>query len=103
VARGNEWVDVGVIEAESGTCLIIDPAFHRDGFYGEAQVGKAIDDARAAGSKTAPMALPSGHPVGIVLLPGYGDDAYRVEVRYVDDDRGGQRIAEMRVRFIKDK
>jgi hypothetical protein len=99
VARADDWIDVGVIEAESGTCLIIDPAFHRDGFYGEAQVGKAIDDARTAASKTAPMALPSGHPIGVVLLPG--DDAYRVEVRYVDDERGGRRIAEMRVRFIK--
>jgi hypothetical protein len=28
------------------------------------------------------------------------DDAYRVEVRYVDDERGHRRIAELRVRFI---
>ncbi|MDP9412163.1 MAG: hypothetical protein M3P70_17055 [Actinomycetota bacterium] len=59
-------------------------------------------DAVGSSTGTAPLALQDGRQIGTVLLPGYGDDAYPVEVRHVTDARGHQRIAELRVRFIED-
>ena len=97
-----EWTDVGVVEVESGTCLIVDPTFHRDGFYDAERVGQAVLDAVGSSTLIAPLALSDGHQIGTVIRPGLGDDAYRVEVRYVSDERGATRIAEVRVRFIED-
>lgn len=37
--------EVGVVEVESGTCLVVDPTFHRDGFYDADQVERAVLDA----------------------------------------------------------
>lgn len=102
MADSGEWVDVGVAEIESGTCLIVDPTFHRDGFYDAERVGQAVLDAVGSATLAAPMALADGHEIGVVIRPGFGDDAYRVEVRYVADERGTRRIAELRVRFIED-
>jgi hypothetical protein len=102
VTESGEWTDVGVAEIESGTCLIVDPTFHRDGFYDAERVGQAVLDAVGSATLTAPLALPDGHEIGTVIRPGYGDDAYRVEVRYITDERGARRIAELRVRFIED-
>ena len=99
---GDDWSEVGVVEVESGTCLIVDPTFHRDGYYDAEQVGQAALDALASPNGTAPLTLANGHRVGTVLLPGYGDDAYPVEVRYVPGVRGESRIAELRIRFIED-
>jgi hypothetical protein len=42
---------------------------------------------------TAPLALADGHRIGTVVLPGYGEDEYPVEVRYATDARGHRRIA----------
>jgi hypothetical protein len=98
----SEWTDIGVVEIESGTCLIVDPTYHRDGFYDAAQVGRAVLDAVGSASLIAPLTLPDGHSIGTIIRPGLGDDAYRVEVRYVVDQRGARRIAELRMRFIED-
>jgi hypothetical protein len=95
------WTDVGVVEVESGTCLIVDPTFHRDGLYDAEGVGQAVLDAVGSASLVAPLTLPDGHQIGSVVRPGYGDDAYRVEVRYMTDERGTRRIAELRVQFIQ--
>ncbi len=96
------WTDVGVVEIESGTCLIVDPTFHRDGFYDAEQVGHAVIAAVQSATLAAPLALTNGHEIGTVIGSGYGDDAYRVEARYVSDTSGNRRIAEVRVRFIED-
>jgi hypothetical protein len=100
VTNSGEWTDVGVVEVESGTFLVVDPTFHRDGFYDAERVGQAVLDAVGSATLTAPLALPDGHEIGTIIRPEFGDDAYRVEVRYVTDERGAQRIAELRVRFI---
>ena len=102
MADSGEWAEVGVVEVESGTCLIVDPTFHRDGFYDGERVGQAALDAVGAASRRALLALADGHEIGTAILPGYGDDAYPVEVRYVVDERGTRRIAELRIRFIED-
>ena len=99
----DEWTQVGVVEVESGTCLIVDPAFHRDGFYGVDQVAQSVLDAVGAPSLTAALALADGHVVGTVVLPGVGDDVYPVEVRYVQHSRWGRRVAELRIRFLEDE
>lgn len=100
MSTSDVWTDVGVLEVESGTCLLVDPTFHRDGFYDADQVGQAVLEAVGSATMTAPLVLSDGHEIGTLLMPGYGDDAYRVEVRYIDDERGQRRIAELRVRFI---
>ncbi len=96
-----EWFDVGVVEVESGTCLIVDPTFHRDSFYTAEEVGQAVLDAVGSSTLVGPLSLSDGHQIGTIVRPGYGDDAYRVEIRYVIDERGARRIAELRVRFIE--
>jgi hypothetical protein len=101
VTDSGEWTNVGVLEVESGTCLIVDPTFHRDGFYDGERVGQAVLDAVGSASLTAPLTLHDGHEIGTVIRPGFGDNAYRVQVRYVTDERGARRIAELRVRFIE--
>ena len=101
MAKTEQWTDIGVLEVESGTCLLVDPTFHRDGFYDGERVGQAVLDAIGSPTKTAPLSLADGHQIGTVLLAGYGDDAYRVEARYIEDERGHRRIAEVRVRFIE--
>jgi hypothetical protein len=99
---GNEdWTQVGVVEVESGKCLVVDPTFHRDGFYGVDEVAQSVLDAVGAPSRTAALALADGHVVGTVILPGLGDDVYPVEVRYVQHPRWGRRVAELRIRFLK--
>jgi hypothetical protein len=102
MADPGDWTDVGVVEVESGTCLVVDPTFHRDGFYDAERVGQAILDAIGSPTLVAPLALSDGHEIGTVIRPGYGDDAYRVEVRYIADEGGTRRIAELRLRFIED-
>ena len=79
---------------------MVDPTFHRDGFHDAEQVGQAVLDAVGSATKTAPLVLSDGHEIGTMLLPGYGDDTYRVEARYIEDERGQRRIAELRVKFI---
>lgn len=94
------WKQVGTVSVESGRCLVVDPTYHRDGFYGIAEVETATMASVAASSQAAPLKTTDGVTIGTVVASGYGDDEYPVEARYVTDDRGVVRIAEVRVRFI---
>jgi hypothetical protein len=98
----NEWSRVGSVTVDSGRCLVVDPTYHRDGFYGVEEVGEAVMASVRSDSGAAPLIAPDGQELGVVLATGYGDDEYPVEVRYMTDDRGVKRIAEVRVRFIDD-
>lgn len=91
---------VGGLTVESGTCLVVDPTYHRDGFYGVDEVGAAVMAAVGSPSNTAPLVTTDGLEIGTVSGTGFGDDLYPVEVRYVTDDRGTRRVAELRVVFI---
>jgi hypothetical protein len=96
------WVQVGIVNVDSGTCLIVDPTYHRDGIYGIEEVESATMATVASPSNTAALVSVRGEQIGTVVQTGYGDDQYPVEIRYVVDQRGTRRIAELRVRFIAD-
>jgi hypothetical protein len=95
-----DWVRVGELTVESGTCLLVDPTYHRDGFYGVDEVGTAVMAAVGSPTSAAPLVTRDGVEIGTVSATGYGDDIYPVEVRYVMDERGTRRVAELRVVFI---
>jgi hypothetical protein len=97
------WQRVGSITVDSGRCLIVDPSYHRDGFYGVVEADAAIMSSVTADSQTARLLATDGMAIGTVVATGYGDDEYPVEVRYVVDERGVRRIAELRVRFMDDE
>src|SRR4051812_26864416 len=94
------WEQVGTVAVESGRCLVVAPTYHRDGFYGVAEVEAATMASVGAQSQAAPLMTADGVMIGTVVGTGYGDDEYPVEVRYITDERGARRIAELRVRFI---
>ena len=96
------WVQAGTLTVESGRCLVVDPTFHRDGFYGVTEVEAATMASVAAKSQAAPLVATDGMAIGTVVATGYGDDEYPVEIRYIVDERGVERISEVRVRFIAD-
>jgi hypothetical protein len=98
----DEWSRVGSVTVDSGRCLVVDPTYHRDGFYGVEEVGAAVMASVGSNSEAAPLIASDGQELGVVVGTGYGDDVYPVEVRYMTDDRGVKRIAELRVRFIGD-
>jgi hypothetical protein len=98
--KDEEWVRVGGLTVESGTCLVVDPTYHRDGFYGVDEVGAAVIAAVGSPSSAAPLLTSDGLEIGTVSSTGFGDDVYPVEVRYVNDERGTRRVAELRVVFI---
>lgn len=95
------WHQVGVISIDSGTCLITDPMYHRDDVYGVAEAEAAAMCTITSDTQAAPLLAKNGEEVGVAINTG-GDDLYPVEVRYVTDQQGVRRVAEMRVRFISD-
>ena len=95
------WVAVGSVTVDSGRCLFVDPSYHRDGIYGVDEVGTAIMASVTDPSQTAPLNGSDGMRIGVVVASGYGDGEYPVEVRYVSDERGADRVSEARVRFIQ--
>jgi hypothetical protein len=96
------WEQVGTVAVDSGRCLVVDPTYHRDGFYGVAEVEAATMASVGAQTQAAPLVTADGMTIGTVVGAGYGDDEYPVEVRYIMDERGVRRIAELRARFIDD-
>jgi hypothetical protein len=100
----NGWVRIGTVDVESGTLLLVDPAFHRDGQYGPTEVAAAIEVAVKDESATAALKLadPQDYAAGVVVVTGLGDDVYPVEARYEVGPRGIRYVAEMRVRFAVD-
>lgn len=96
------WTRVGSVAVDSGTCLVVDPTYHRDSLYGVGQIAAALV-ACAGSSRKAPRLLPRTASRSAPLSKlGYGDGEYSVEARYVTDQRGATRIAEIRVRFMTD-
>ena len=99
----NGWAQVGSVAVDSGTCLVVDPTYHRDGHYGVDEIAAAVVVACVSSSNQAAALLTSkGQSIGTVVQTGYGDDEYPVEARYVTDERGAVRVAEVRIRFIID-
>jgi hypothetical protein len=96
------WTRVGSVAVDSGTCLVVDPTYHRDSLYGVEQIAEAVVACVGSSRKAATLAASDGQPIGTVVQTGYGDDEYPVEARYVTDQRGATRIAEIRIRFITD-
>jgi hypothetical protein len=96
------WTRVGSVTVDSGTCLVVDPTYHRDGLYGVDQIAAAGVACIGSSRKAAPLTASGGQPIGTVVQTGYGDDEYPVEARYITDQRGTTRIAEIRIRFITD-
>ncbi len=93
------WVRVGSVSVESGRCLVVDPAYLRDGFSGAEEVDAAITAAESAPSGAAPLSATEGVEIGAVVGTVFGDDVYPVEVRY-ETEGGVPRVAELRVRFV---
>jgi hypothetical protein len=94
------WRRVGLLSVDSGICLIADPMYHRDGIYGVAEAEAAAMATITSSTQAAPLLARDGQELGVAVATGYGDDLYPVEVRYVTDQRGTLRVAELRVRFI---
>ncbi len=99
MADSNDWVQVGLVGIESGTCLIVDPTYHRDGFYGVEEVEAVTLEVVGSPARVGTLKLPDGMIVGTAVATGFGDGEYPVEVRYADT-RWGRRVAEVRVRFL---
>ena len=51
MTEAQEWTDIGVTEVESGTCLLVDPTFHRDALVDAEQGGQAVLDAVGCASQ----------------------------------------------------
>jgi hypothetical protein len=81
---------------------MVDPCFHRDGFYGAEDVAAAMSAAVESSSLNAvlPVAgLAPGFEAGVVVLAGLGDGDCTIEARYEVGPRDHRYIAELRLRF----
>jgi hypothetical protein len=100
-----KWETVGHIGVDTGTLIILDPAYR----YPMARYRAGIEAWRTLPRDDANAAIP-WHPVGIieserdqtaaVVTTGLGDGVYPVEVRWENVPRWGRRVAEVRVRFL---
>jgi hypothetical protein len=100
----DEWVPIGTVDVESGTLLLVDPGYQRDGHYGPMEITAAIDAAGQNDSRAGALKLadPRDYPAGVVVVAGLGDDVYPVEARYEVGPRDIRYVAEVRVRFALD-
>lgn len=79
------WQPVGAVTIDTGKLLLLDP-IHQGRVDVEARDGQ--------------IAIPGGDHSAVQVPTGIGDGRYRVEGRVVESPIFGQRLAEVRVRFL---
>lgn len=89
---GAEWRQIGLIGVDSGQVVLIDPAYLPDADLDDAT------DAILEGENTTEVSVGNGLPLGVLMVPGWGDGFYPVFGRFCK-----QGLAEMRVIFLTTK
>jgi len=84
----DNWRVVGRVGVDSGCIIIADPAYAEK--VTEDEVMDAVND----------HAGPIAGDLGVVVSTGLGDGMYDVEARIEDIEGWGERVAEVRIRFL---
>lgn len=98
------WERVGVVGVDAGLVWLGDPCYVLHGEKPKA-IGRDWGDFvkkldLGLGNDTMQMNYDKGHPgLGVVVVSGYGDGTYPVEVRRAKDGT----VAEVRVVFLEDE
>ena len=84
----DDWLPLGSVTIDTARLLLVDP-IHQG----------RID----AGAEDGQIAIPGGDYSAVQVPTGLGDGRYRVEGRVIESPHFGQRLAEIRVRFLDDE
>ncbi len=82
-----DWQHLGSVTIDTARLLLLDPVHQ----------GR-VD----AGAEDGQIAIPGGDFSAVQVPTGIGDGRYRVEGRVIESPIFGQRIAEIRVRFLNE-
>lgn len=80
-----EWLTLGSVTIDTARLLLLDPVH-------QGRVDAGADDGQ--------IAIPGGDFSAVQVPTGIGDGRYRVEGRVIESPIFGQRLAEVRVRFL---
>jgi hypothetical protein len=97
-----QWRTIGEVCVDSGTIVICDPC------RGEEVSNQWIDNSRRLdlnecarnGIRTWELTNDHNCPVAVVAHTGLGDGIYKVEARYENLGEWGERVAEIRIKFL---
>ncbi len=107
-----EWKTIGHIGVDTARLLIIDPCYLSDLFSPELrerinQEQEAWFDITATrpygALRSKEWKFHDDSEGAFIISTGYGDGTYTIEARTVKDERGHDRTAEIRIRFIEDE
>jgi hypothetical protein len=86
---GDEWITIGQIHIDSGNIMVCDPCQ----FYSDIHPLEETWDKGGYGHQI-------GEGIAVLALTGLGDGAYNVEALIGEVEGWGERMKEIRVRFV---
>ena len=100
-----KWEEIGQISVDAGICWLGDPCYilHTDSGKPPTTLGKSWEEfCKLLGSKDIiSFDHEKGHEgLGVVVSSGLGDGLYPVYVKRVQDKEFGNRIAEVKIKFM---
>ena len=87
-----EWEVIGTVDVDSGMLLLIDSCLLDSSYVAHEERYE---------NELLPIAGRTGrYGMGVATASGFGDGTYEVEARWMVDELGHRRVAEVRVQFI---
>jgi hypothetical protein len=100
MTKKQQWQTIGEVCVDSGHLIICDPCRGAEGSDQWFDNDLDLNECAKIGIRTWELTNDHNCPIAAVVETGLGDGMYKVEARYEDLGEWGERVAEIRIRFL---